>query len=220
MRAFTYYAFINQDRFKDERTLASRWEANWQRHKWETVVLTEADARLHPSWDLFARELPRLPTTNPQEYERACWVRWLAWAARVRVGEISLFTDYDVFNAGFEPTEASRRYQAAGLVNLDSANGSGPFVADKDQVVAIPPVLLTLSLMHQSVRPDTKTWSDMMVWNLLYWWKLGWVQREPVCEPLHQCAKAQLVHISNHACHEFHGHCDKLAAWDKLEAPL
>ncbi len=58
------------------------WKDWWSKAGYEPVILTEADAREHPRFDEIEAHINTIPTVNPALYERACWLRWLAFEAK------------------------------------------------------------------------------------------------------------------------------------------
>lgn len=60
--------------------LLALWAKSWQDGGFVTRILTEADARAHPGYEYFNDRVKRFPTSNPPEYERACFIRHLAMA--------------------------------------------------------------------------------------------------------------------------------------------
>ena len=71
---FTY--FVNGS-MHGQDTLIKMWKRNWESNGWRTAVLTEADARRHPLFAEYDRIFsgPKMRTTNPPFYERACFLR-------------------------------------------------------------------------------------------------------------------------------------------------
>jgi hypothetical protein len=67
---------------------------------WNPVVLYDHHAKAHPLYDLLKESVSKLPTINVPEYELACYLRWLAVAARGG----GFMSDYDVVNYSFKPT--------------------------------------------------------------------------------------------------------------------
>ncbi len=45
---------------------------------WYPQILAERDARKHPQFDKYKSRFEKFPTVNPQHYEIACYLRWLA----------------------------------------------------------------------------------------------------------------------------------------------
>lgn len=214
MRAFTFYAELPQ--FPIDRELVGKWRDQWSRHGWETVVLGEREARFSPHWQWFDALVKTIPTVNPPDYERWCWLRWLAYAATIHPGEVALYTDYDVFNDGFTPAQAMAHANAGRPVNLDAAYGAGPFVLDSRQANAIPFVLSAIADLTLKYEPGTRHWSDMECWKTSFFKGLSWCVNVPVCQPYRAGEKALLVHLSNSACVSYGQ--DKLTAWKSLEA--
>jgi hypothetical protein len=57
------------------------WRTAWEQAGWQTRVLNESDARLHPHYDELKSKLASLPTVNPKGYDLACFLRHVAMAA-------------------------------------------------------------------------------------------------------------------------------------------
>ncbi|KAJ8036884.1 hypothetical protein HOLleu_17541 [Holothuria leucospilota] len=94
----TIYTYFQKDpnakpenvRVNDE-TL-SLWRNVWSSAGWRPQILTEEDAKRHPSYEELRQKFWELPTINTKEYELACFMRYVAMAA-VGGGWMS---DYDV----------------------------------------------------------------------------------------------------------------------------
>jgi len=87
---FTVCAGIN---YEEELRLLILWQQIWQRLGYTTIVLNETHAEVHPLYAAYRAKVDTFPTINPREYDRACWLRWLALDA---VGG-GIMADYDVF---------------------------------------------------------------------------------------------------------------------------
>eukprot|EP00956_Cyclotella_meneghiniana_P010278 scaffold14195_cov65-Cyclotella_meneghiniana.AAC.3 len=73
--------------------LVSSWSRAWQDHGWITRILTEADAKRHPRFELFQRTLI---DANVNEYDIRCFWRWLAMSLDDNpMG--GWMSDYDLF---------------------------------------------------------------------------------------------------------------------------
>lgn len=70
--------------------LVDAWKRSWEERGWETVILTEEDARKHPDFDMLEKKLLRL---RVNAYNRRCYWRWLAMASAGG----GWMSDYDVF---------------------------------------------------------------------------------------------------------------------------
>jgi hypothetical protein len=75
------------------------WELSWRRRGWTPRILTPRDAQAHPRFKEFDVRVRTYPTANNPEYERLCYIRWLALA---QVGG-GWMTDTDVINYAFFP---------------------------------------------------------------------------------------------------------------------
>lgn len=98
MNVFTYYEPINDKLFKDYEHILQVWQQSWSRNGWTPIVIGESQFRLHQEAALYDDLVSQLPTTNPKEYDRACFRRWLAMAT---LGGV--MTDADVVNRSFSP---------------------------------------------------------------------------------------------------------------------
>mmetsp|Transcript_15759 Transcript_15759/g.24507 ORF Transcript_15759/g.24507 Transcript_15759/m.24507 type:complete len:354 (+) Transcript_15759:151-1212(+) len=73
------------------QALLKEWEAAWQQAGWDTKVLTVQDAKKHPEFEPLSRIIQ---TFDIGEYDKLCFIRWIAMAATNSGGWMS---DYDVF---------------------------------------------------------------------------------------------------------------------------
>lgn len=118
MKLYTYYTYVPNINPADELRLLNLW----RRHHsavWEPFVLTEWHARQHPAFADFDARIRALPSVNPPEYERACYLRWLALAA---VGG-GFMSDYDVFQ---RPGSMLPELTGAGLGRLQMFQRQSP----------------------------------------------------------------------------------------------
>lgn len=107
-KVYTYFAPVeSQEGQKEQRKLIELWEQSWQAHGWFTHVLTEEDARKHWGFERYYSVFSNFPTVNPQGYDLACWLRWVAMAT-LEVGGI--ITDYDVINFGLAAMQLVRTF--------------------------------------------------------------------------------------------------------------
>lgn len=89
----------NIDRIDD---LINLHVKTFQHYGWEVVLLDESVAAKHKDYELFNNPDTILARSrNPWEYTRACYMRWLAYAVAGYP-----FSDFDVINYGFTPTDA------------------------------------------------------------------------------------------------------------------
>jgi hypothetical protein len=93
-KVYTYYALVNGME-EDQQWLLQKWKESWRANGWDPVVLGPMDANATPE-ELSI--IDSFPSINPRDYERACWMRWVAM--RDCGG---LMVDYDVMNYGFTP---------------------------------------------------------------------------------------------------------------------
>lgn len=102
MKVYTYFQQV--DKFKLGKKpwyLVEYWRTHWKAKGWEPVVLTIEDAKKHPYYPEYFKWIKKVRTTNPFDYEAACFLRHLAMSA---VGG-GLMTDTDVFNLTLQPAD-------------------------------------------------------------------------------------------------------------------
>jgi len=92
-KVFTYYEPIPGKTLVNDFKLLLLWKENWKHFGFDPVVLSEAQARLHPWYDEMDEKVKRLPSVNTPGYERACYVRHVAYS----VAGGGLCVDYDLF---------------------------------------------------------------------------------------------------------------------------
>ena len=99
MKCFCYFHDPSSPAFP--HMLVKLWRESWTRNGFDCQVLTEADARRHPDFDRLDAYVAKLPTVCGRQYERACWLRWLAF----ELSSPAVFCDYDVINFGWKPSD-------------------------------------------------------------------------------------------------------------------
>ena len=62
----------------DYINIAKVWQESWSRQGWRTLILTKADAVLHPRYKEAIGGLENLPTVNDKTYELSCYLRWFS----------------------------------------------------------------------------------------------------------------------------------------------
>lgn len=110
----TYYEHVPG--FPKPDKILYLWRRSWEDNGWTTRVLSEKDAASHPGYTYFLDRIIRFPTTNPKEYERACFLRHLAMA---NIGG-GLLADYDVFNVAMPVDVGHERLKALALALGDA----------------------------------------------------------------------------------------------------
>lgn len=91
--------YFDDPRYDYPDRLVTEWRESWSDHGFETAILTEEDARRHPKFQEIDDLVATIPTVNQRRYERACWLRWLAFQLHAP----AVCTDYDVINFGLRP---------------------------------------------------------------------------------------------------------------------
>lgn len=92
-KVLTYYETLPGKSLVDDYKLMLLWQENWSHFGFEPIVLSEFHAKKHLWFDEMELKAKSLPTVNTPEYERACYIRHLAFA---EAGG-GLCVDYDVF---------------------------------------------------------------------------------------------------------------------------
>lgn len=80
--------------------LMNRWRTSWEKNGFEPVVVGPTLAKQHPAYDEILEFAKNAPTVNGREFERVCWMRWLAFSQVAP----AVFADYDVINYGLHPS--------------------------------------------------------------------------------------------------------------------
>lgn len=96
----TYFEDIN---FKNQKELLELWERSWKNKGFETIVLSEKDARKSPFFEEFSLAMKKIHRSvmgvNLGRYGLSCYLRWLAYSTlptkRLYV------SDYDIININF-----------------------------------------------------------------------------------------------------------------------
>lgn len=84
----------------DHERVLEIWEKSWRYYGWEPVILTEKDICIDSNYSSLLKNIKTIPTKNDFEYEKVCYLRWLAM-----LGKSGWFCDYDMINYGFTPCE-------------------------------------------------------------------------------------------------------------------
>jgi len=100
MNIYTFYHKIHESVHNDQIKLIDLWTKSWSYYGWNPIVLTMNDVKSHQQYKRFDSVCRSFPTVNAVEFEVMCYLRWLPMSL---LG--GWFTDYDVINYGFEPTD-------------------------------------------------------------------------------------------------------------------
>lgn len=65
---------------KEHNEVVDYWQEVWRANGWKTRVLTLSNAQMHPSFNGIWEKANSLPTVNNRDFERACFIRWCAFA--------------------------------------------------------------------------------------------------------------------------------------------
>jgi hypothetical protein len=92
----TVYTYFESgiDMPENQENLLRLWRQSWSNIGWNPVILGPKEAKMHLSYPAVMKHIGKLKPANHPDYERACWIRWLA----LDVAGGGLMTDYDVIN--------------------------------------------------------------------------------------------------------------------------
>jgi hypothetical protein len=76
MNIYTYYQQVAG--MQDFSPLINLWKEKWTEVGFNPIVLTNADCKPKPLFDLIVRHVSTLPTINPQNYTINNFTRWIA----------------------------------------------------------------------------------------------------------------------------------------------
>lgn len=88
----------------EQNPMIELWAKTWRANGWNPVVLDRSHAQQHPRFKEFNELVSSFPSINPKQYEVACWLRWLAFAAAGG----GMHSDYDVMNRSLTPDMAHK----------------------------------------------------------------------------------------------------------------
>ena len=216
MKAFCYYEPIAGEQFDEHGPMVQSWRRNWSRLGWVPMVLTEVQARSHAAYRRWSSAVPRLASINHRDYQRACFVRWLALAEILRPGESAVFVDYDVFNVSFTPADARQLASPDQVTNLHYGQCSQPVILDYRQAQALPAVLMELTQALNQERPEQQDWNDMSFWEADKKRSLGFARYLDICLPYVPEVEAPMIHLSWEAVDGAGSR--KSQVWKELEA--
>lgn len=126
------------------------WKRVWQEAGFIPKVLTEANARQHPDYTLFNLLLESIPLGNNKEYDRSCYMRYLAMAASGG----GWMSDYD--NVPLNMPE-SKTLPNNGLFTVYEGHVPSLISASKKEWNRI-----AFKLVKSSHPKEITLWSDMM----------------------------------------------------------
>lgn len=89
----TYFVACAGIDYETELRLVLEWVRWWTAKGYECRILNQKHAESHPLYAEYLRKVDTFPTSNPREYERASWVRWLAFEQAGAGAQC----DYDLF---------------------------------------------------------------------------------------------------------------------------
>lgn len=95
--------------------LLRAWKDTWEQNGWQTRILTEADARKHPDFELLDE---KLAAANVTPYNRRCFWRWLAMSTpEINGGWMS---DYDTIPLSLHVNQGMRLQEDPGFKSYDT----------------------------------------------------------------------------------------------------
>lgn len=103
MKVHTFFKPIfefGQERTDRELALIDLWKKSWKFYGWEPIVHSHEELPILENYQQLKNKIKDFPTRNNREYEEACYLRWLLMQE-----EGGWFSDYDIMNYGFWPTE-------------------------------------------------------------------------------------------------------------------
>jgi hypothetical protein len=129
MRIFTFFDATPQIDPTNERKLISLFVDNWRAAGFSPIVLNSRTAMKHPYFEEYHAAVSKLPSVNPDAYDLACFIRWLAVAEASRNDDMAIMADYDVFTWGaWKPEEFRNRrltFYQGGCPALASGKSGG-----------------------------------------------------------------------------------------------
>ena len=130
MKVYCYYDFPEYSDYP--MLVMDRWSASWRANGFFPQILSELTAWQHPDFGMTCKIVEALPTVNQRRFERACFLRWLAYDLVAP----ALFTDFDVINFNLKPNKVppSRWLSlesppSPGLIHA-TKEGTSAFLAD------------------------------------------------------------------------------------------
>lgn len=95
----TYFTEVSKNPTPD-KLLLEAWKASWYDAGWEPIVLGPEDAQQHPHYNKFIAAFDAAPK-EVRDYDRACYLRWLAMGMQSGGGWMS---DFDTFPLYMTPS--------------------------------------------------------------------------------------------------------------------
>jgi len=96
---FTYYDHVPAHDNANELKMLTLWRRHHKQFGFDPFVLREFHARKHPRFAQFLEAVRKLPSINPENYDLACYVRWMAVAQMAHELRLkrAVMMDYDTF---------------------------------------------------------------------------------------------------------------------------
>lgn len=106
----TYYTEIPEFKCShNNKELLELWKKNWKSKGWDTVVLTDEDAKSHKDMqtiDLHNNDSLLVRGSRlDAKYLWNCYLRWFAYANYVQENGAILWSDFDVMNCNLKPEQ-------------------------------------------------------------------------------------------------------------------
>lgn len=183
MQIVTYFQEIGNE---DDQYLLEYFIKVWDIFGVKVGVLSEQDAKEHSAYQDMLEKIKTLPTTNGQEYEKQCYLRWLAVA---EFPDKCVFADYDVFPNmrkfySLISTDRFLNYTHAG--NPGMINGKAKHW---QKIIEL--------LLNYKVPPETEHVSDLTIFTQyasnLFQDRLDWIK----CHNETGWENSPLIHFAN-----------------------
>lgn len=104
MNVYTYFEHVPE--MADSAAMLEPWKKSWLMKGFMPVVLDWSYAVHSFAW--YLDKVSKHPTSNPKEYEMACFKRWAVMAS---IGG-GLLVDYDVVNINLTPDYFAKKHRA------------------------------------------------------------------------------------------------------------
>jgi hypothetical protein len=69
---------ISPEEKEENKDMLNMWKESWMFQGWNTRVLIEQHAKMHPRYQEMKNAIAKLPTVFPETFAAACYLRWAA----------------------------------------------------------------------------------------------------------------------------------------------
>lgn len=154
----------DENEIKDHQSMLQIWTETWKNMGWDTKILTINDAKQHPQYDHYIQKLNMIPlkgkSGHVQEYNKLCYLRWLAMSAN-HVGG-GWFSDFDALP--LQPIQEDLDYELAQDSTFRVYHmGYVPMLLSGSQAEwnRMLELIIQSGLDKVKEDPNTVLWSDM-----------------------------------------------------------